>query len=182
MGREADGLMPPKNGGKYEDLEAELARDVRVIQEQQEMTNEAVSQVAIEVSTLTRSMASFQKGQKAFNRRMATRIDDLEEITEDLDGAVISKVEEETSPRKVISRWKTDPLIWAIIALVTIIGIATEEWWRDTRKMAEGQEKRLIVLETTVKDIPAQMQRQDAKIDKILTSIRMNGRRPPPSP
>lgn len=176
MGREADGLMPPINGGKYEDLEAELARDVRTIQEQQEMTNEAVGQVAVEMACLTSSMNSFQKGQKAFNREMGKRVKSLEASSDDIDEEILGVVEEETSPRKVISRWKTDPLIWAILILASVMGLAIEEWWRDTRKLAEANDRRLVVIETTVKSIPVQMQRQDAKIDQILTSVQRSSR------
>jgi hypothetical protein len=166
--------MPPANGGKYENLEAELPKDMRILQEQQEMTTAAVGQLAIEVSAMNKKADAYQRGQRACNRTLNHRIKGLEEATEDLDEAVASQVEEETSPRKMVSRWKSDPLVWAIITLIAIMGIAVEEWWRDTRRMTDLQEKRLIVVETTVKDLPAQMQRQDAKIDKILTSIRGN--------
>jgi len=136
---------------------------------------------------LTHSVKSAQRGQKAFNRELAGRMVSAEDTiaayetvtarhrAEDesvLLAAVDTRVAKETSPGRVARRWTADPFVWAVIVLVGVIGLTVEGQWRNTQKVATDNDKRLIVMETTIRQIPVQMKAHSVKIDKILAQMK----------
>lgn len=110
---------------------------------------------------------------------IVAKIDDREEICAKrheahLKARVGPVIAGATSPSQVARQWGADPLVWAVVALVLLIAGAFEEWLRYTWNTTNDVRTKVTVNERIIQQIPAQMAKQDQKIDKILTTIKGN--------
>jgi hypothetical protein len=109
--------------------------------------------------------------------RIVGKLDDKEEVCarrheEFLAGPVQKRVVAATGPVEVTRLWGKNPLVWAVLVLMSLMVGAVFEWQRYTYNLSNNNDKRLDVTERLMQQIPGQMQRQDAKIDKILDQVK----------
>jgi hypothetical protein len=154
--------VAPKNG-RYNNLEVDLAHDMGILEERQSQQSEVQDQhggmLTQILGKLDRKEALCKKAHEAFLR------DEIQPA-----------VEAATGPVEVIKRWGANPLVWAVLIMAGLFVGAIEEWVRYTYNVANENRTRVRVVESTIQQIPARMQEQNAKIDKILTHIRKKRR------
>jgi CheY-like chemotaxis protein len=84
------------------------------------------------------------------------------------------QLSKELEPTKLVSRWRKNLLVVAVVGLAAIICGATVEWLRYTYNLSNSNSRELGAVKAVIRQIPEQMQRQDAKIDKILDQVKRN--------